>query len=292
MKYRITHTTRYRYSTSVSVCHNVVMLTPRTCLRMQVHEHQLQISPMPERTFQRNDMFGNVVRRFSLEESHTQLTITATSLVSVNSRAPSIDASSPACREISGSIIAQSDPQWLQVCPFVFDSPRIRRSAAFRDYAKPDLQSDRPVVDAVRALTSRIFQDFQYDKDATQVDTPTSVAFEAKNGVCQDFAHVGVACLRSHGIPARYVSGYLRTLPPEGKPRLVGADQSHAWFTVYCGPQLGWVDFDPTNDCLCAEDHVTVASGRDYSDVVPIKGVFLGGGEPALSVSVDVAPVD
>ena len=289
MRYRITHVTEYVYSTPVSVCHNVVMLTPRNCPRMVVHQHLLSINPSPDRTYQRIDMFGNVVRRFSLEESHARLTIEAVSDVTVKERVP--QASTATCAGIAAAISERRDPHWLEVAPFVFDSPRIRRDDPFREYAKTDLQPDRPVLEAARALTQRIFKDFRYDKDATQVDTPTSAAFAARHGVCQDFAHVGVACLRSHGIPARYVSGYRRTLPPAGKPRLVGADQSHAWLAVYCGAEVGWVDFDPTNDCLCGTDHVTVAGGRDYSDVVPIKGVFLGGGEPTLSVSVDVAPV-
>lgn len=292
MKYRITHTTAYKYSTPVSVCHNVVMLTPRDCQGLVVHQHRLAIEPGPDRTYQRQDMFGNVVQRFSLEESHTRLMIEAVSEVSVQDRSQLDGAASPTCRQIATGLAARTDARWLEVIPFVFDSPRIRRSEPFYAWAAADLQLDRPIVEAARALTKRIYTDFRYDKDATQVDTPTSVAFQARHGVCQDFAHVAVACLRSHGLAARYVSGYLRTLPPEGKPRLVGADQSHAWLSVYCGAALGWVDFDPTNDCLCATDHVTVASGRDYSDVVPIKGVFLGGGEPTLSVSVDVAPLE
>ncbi|MCR9199506.1 MAG: transglutaminase family protein [Planctomycetaceae bacterium] len=292
MKYRITHTTSYKYSTPVSVCHNVVMLTPHECPGLIVHQHQLAIEPGPARIHQRQDMFGNVVQRFSLEESHAKLVIKAVSEVSVQDRSDLAGVTSPTCRQVVAGLADRTDARWLDVIPFVFDSPRIRRSADFHAWASADLPPDRPIVEAALALTKHIYQEFRYDKDATQVDTPTSVAFEARHGVCQDFAHVGVACLRSHGIAARYVSGYLRTLPPEGKPRLVGADQSHAWLSVYCGETLGWVDFDPTNNCLCSTDHVTVASGRDYSDVVPIKGVFLGGGEPTLSVSVDVAPLD
>ena len=150
---------------------------------------------------------------------------------------------------------------------------------------------DQPILVALQSFCHQVYTDFSYDKEATAVDTLTEDAFNGRRGVCQDFAHIAVACLRSVGLPARYVSGYLRTVPPEGKERLVGADQSHAWVAVYCGPELGWVDFDPTNDCFCQTDHIPIAVGRDYSDVVPIKGVFLGGGEPTLTVSVDVEPV-
>ncbi|MEQ9410445.1 MAG: transglutaminase family protein [Fuerstiella sp.] len=290
MNYKITHTTNYRYSTPVSVCHNMVVLTPRPTDYLTVSSHRLSIRPIPISTEKRRDTFGNLLTRFSLEEHHSKLTITATSRVSVLPRDLPAAEATPTCDVVRAGIADASDPNWLAVVPFVFDSPRIQRSSVFADFAAPVVQGSRSVLTALTDLTRLIYTEFKYDKNATRVDTPTESAFENRHGVCQDFAHIAVACLRSLKMPARYVSGYLRTIPPPGKERLVGADQSHAWVSVWCGPGLRWVDFDPTNNCVCGTDHVPIAVGRDYSDVVPIKGVFLGGGEPELTVSVDVAP--
>lgn len=289
LNYSITHTTQYRYSSLVSVCHNVVTLCPLQNSNVKRHQFRLSIKPEPEVTAERVDMFGNVIQRFSLEESHSELTITATSRVSILPReSPSLE-DGPSCADVVAAIADRSNPNWLQVIPFTYNSPRIRRSSEFSDYAG-GLHKSRSVLKAAMDLTNKIYTEFEYDKDATQVDTPTKTAFDGRHGVCQDFAHIAITCLRSMGIPSRYVSGYLRTVPPPGKQRLVGSDQSHAWLSVYAGPELGWIDFDPTNDCLCGTDHIPIAVGRDYSDVVPIKGVFLGGGDPSLSVSVDVKP--
>jgi len=292
MQYKITHTTSYRYSSPVSICHNVVMLTPQPTEYLQVQSHRLNIVPSPGETTDRVDMFGNTATRFALEQSHSQLSITATSRVTVLPRQlPAVEASQT-CGQVQTAVSDRTDPNWLSVVPFLYDSPRIQRTSEFAGYAATLVEPQRPILAAMTSLNHQIYTDFKYDKNATKVDTPTKTAFDGRHGVCQDFAHVGVACLRSMNLPARYVSGYHRTHPPEGKERLVGADQSHAWFSVYCGSDLGWVDFDPTNDCLCGIDHIPIAVGRDYSDVVPIKGVFLGGGDPVLSVSVDVAPIE
>lgn len=237
-------------------------------------------------------MFGNFVHRFSLEENHSVLKIMAKSSVTVVHGESPMSQASPTCDEITMAAKSQADPNWLSVSPFFFDSPRVKRSNEFAAYADPSVQQNRPVLDAALDLTQRIYKDFKYDKDATLVDTPTELAFNGRHGVCQDFAHVAVACLRSCNLPARYVSGYLRTVPAPGTKRLIGNDESHAWFSVYCGRELGWVDFDPTNNCICGTDHVPIAFGRDYSDVVPVKGIFLGGGKTAMTVSVDVAPAE
>ena len=292
MQYKITHITSYKYSNPVSVCHNVVILSPQVNDFLEVSSQRLTIRPLPEAVSKRQDMFGNIVQRFSLEQNHSQLTITATSRVTVLPRAIPPAENAPTCASVIADIAQRIDPNWLDVMPFVMNSPRVIRNAEYLAYAAISLSSEKSVITAAMDLTHQIFTDFKYDKNATKVDTPTKVAFDGRHGVCQDFAHIAVACLRSFGLPARYVSGYLRTLPPPGKERLIGADQTHAWVSVYCGSQIGWVDFDPTNDCVCATDHIPIAVGRDYSDVVPIRGVFLGGGDPILSVSVDVAPVD
>lgn len=290
MDYTVTHSTIYRYSSPVNVCHNVLMLEPRNSSTLTCKRYELRIHPNPSVSVRREDMFGNVVQRFSLEENHSTLKITATSEVSVQPR--DLPASSPTCAEISVRCKLPTDPNWLQVSPFLFDSPRIKRSAEFTNYAAITSNPGTPIIEAALDLTQRIYTDFKYDKDATLVDTPTETAFSGRRGVCQDFAHIAVACLRASNLPAKYVSGYLRTTPEPGTKRLVGNDESHAWFSVYCGSQLGWVDFDPTNDCACGPDHVPIAHGRDYSDVVPVKGIFLGGGETSMSVSVDVSETD
>ncbi len=290
MNYVVTHSTTYRYSSPVNVCHNVLMLEPRASPSLKCNSYRLDILPQPKFTARREDMFGNFVHRFSLEENHSVLKITASSNVTVQADSVGLTGLSPTCQQVDTSCKTQADPNWLKVSPFFFDSPRIKRSADFASYATSMLRADRPITEAALELTQRIYADFKYDKDATLVDTPTATAFAGRHGVCQDFAHVAVACLRSCNLPARYVSGYLRTIPAPGTKRLIGNDESHAWFSVYCGSELGWIDFDPTNNCVCGTDHVPIAFGRDYSDVVPVKGIFLGGGKTTMSVSVDVAP--
>lgn len=292
MKYKITHTTTYQYSTPVSVCHNVVMISPRETPSGVCLSHRLNIRPAPQVSHRRTDVFGNLIHTFSIEENHRQLTITATSRVSVTERVLPPPETTETWESVGARLADRSNPGWLEVVPFLFDSPRIARSSVFGEYARASFDTHPTILAAALDLTHRLHVDFKYDKKATDVHTSTEQAFEQRRGVCQDFAHIGVACCRSVGLPARYVSGYLRTIPPAGKPRQIGGDASHAWFSIYCGEALGWLDFDPTNDCVCGTDHVTVAWGRDYDDVVPIKGVFLGGGDPLLSVSVDVAPVD
>ena len=289
MKYKITHTTTYAYGEPVAVCHNQVLLTPRTDARTSCHSHRLVIRPTPVTSSRRVDFFGNHVHTFAIEESHRKLAITATSRVTVEPPPPVEPAASTAWERVVAAVAEQTCDDWLDAWPFRGDSPRMKRGRDFANYAASCFTEGRPIVEAVLALTAQIFRDFKYDKQATTVDTPTADAFRVRRGVCQDFAHVQIACLRSLGVPARYVSGYLRTTPPKGQPRLIGADQSHAWVAAYCGA-AGWLDVDPTNNKVVSVDHVPLAVGRDYHDVAPIRGVFLGGGTHKLKVSVDVAP--
>jgi len=179
-------------------------------------------------------------------------------------------------------------PEVVEPYQFVFDSPQVRVSFELADYARESFKNGTPLLAGTKDLTRRIFTDFTYDPKATTVATPLEEVLMTRRGVCQDFAHLGIACLRSLGLPARYVSGYLRTRPPEGQPRLVGADASHAWFGVF-NPGTGWVDFDPTNNVQPAEEHITVAYGRDFGDVSPVAGILTGGGKHNVKVSVDVA---
>ncbi len=288
MKYKIVHTTNYAYSAPVSVCHNLLILTPREGGRISCTGHRLVIRPTPVATVRRTDYFGNYVHTFSLEEQHRSLTVTSTSRVVVKKDDRLAMGNGPPWEALRDAVQTQSDRNWLECAPFRFNSPRVFTAPEYKAYALASFSPGMPVVDGLLKLTARIHAEFAYDSRATNVKTPTSEVFEHRRGVCQDFAHVQLSCIRSLGLPCRYVSGYLRTRPPEGQKKLVGADQSHAWISAYCGEELGWIEFDPTNDCVAGMDHIPIAWGRDYSDVVPFRGAFIGGGKHTLNVSVDV----
>lgn len=290
MMYHVRHTTSYRYSEAVSVCHNELHLRPRHSPSQICHNYVLDLQPAPVMTNTADDYFGNHVVFFTIQEPHQRLTITANSTVEVRPRTwPRLQDTPPwehVCEHLHGERSASS----LDAYQYVFESPHVPLHAALQRYALPSFPPGRPLLEAVAELMRRIYTDFTYDPAATTISTPLRDVLEARRGVCQDFAHIYIGCLRTMGLAARYVSGYLVTQPPPGKPRLVGADASHAWVAVYC-PGIGWIDVDPTNNVLPSEQHITVAVGRDYSDVSPIKGVFLGGGLHTMNVAVDVTPV-
>jgi len=215
--------------------------------------------------------------------------VTAISEVAMETPPVSPAGSTPPWEEARDAVRRHGDEADLAAAPYSFDSPCIRRDDRLASYAAMSFTPGRPLLEASLELTSRIFHEFKYDPTATSVSTPTMEVFEKRRGVCQDFAHLEIGCLRSLGLAARYVSGYLLTDPRPGQPRLVGADASHAWLSVF-GPGLGWIDLDPTNNVIPAMRHVTLAWGRDYGDVCPIKGVFLGGGSHWMTVAVDVVP--
>jgi transglutaminase-like putative cysteine protease len=290
MQYEITHVTRYQYTSPVSVCHNLLTLSPRVCKQVSVLKHAIRIKPTPTVVTKWIDFFGNHVEAFSLDENHDELAITARSRVIVNQSSPPLLCNIASWSELVANLAAGTEPNWMEASAYMFDSPRVERLPIFRDYCQATFFANRDVVSAALSLCQQIHRDFKYDTTATNSATHVTQAFALKRGVCQDLAHIMIACLRSMGLAARYVSGYLRTLPPPGKARLVGADQSHAWVAVYCGPQSGWIDVDPTNNCLCNLDHIPIAWGRDYTDVVPVRGAFSGGGDSSINVSVDVAP--
>jgi transglutaminase-like putative cysteine protease len=289
MKYQITHTTRFHYTEAVPICHNEVRLTPRAAPTQQCESSRVLIHPTPARRDYRSDYFGNTVLAFSIQEAHDMLTVTASSSVRVTPTARPNEETSPGWEAVAQHVRADRSPAGLRVCEFAFDSVHVRRSDRLAEYARQSFSPGRPICEAALHLSQRIHREFEYDPRATSVNTPLEEAFAQRRGVCQDFAHIQIGCLRSLGLPARYVSGYLRTLPPPGQPRLIGADASHAWLSLYCG-ERGWIDLDPTNNSIPSVDHVTLAYGRDYSDVCPIKGVFVGGGQHGMTVSVDVAP--
>lgn len=284
MQYRITHRTSYRYGEPVALSRNRAHLAPRHGDGQAVAGFHLAVDPLPADHRSGPDAFGNRVDAFVVQEPHTALVITASSTVTVE-RPPAPD---PLASEPWESLAGRILP--LDVEEYRWDSPLITCSADLFAFARESLTPGRPVLDAALALTRAIHRGFAYDQRATTVETPVHKALELRRGVCQDFAGVLIGALRSAGLPARYVSGYLETDPPPGRARLVGADASHAWAQVWCG-NSGWIDLDPTNGCIPGDRHITVAWGRDFSDVSPVRGMVLGGGRSDVAVSVDVARV-
>ena len=278
------HTTTYLYSAPVSVCHTEVHLAPRDGRNQRVLEHRLSVVPMPGATFRHQDYFGNEVTYFSIHEPHQTLTISAASVIEMEPADPLEPCLTPAWEEARAGKWRHTDGRELEAYQFVFPSPRIAPAPEFADYAGPSFTPGRPLLEAAVDLCHRIYTEFHYDVQATTVATSVTEVLQSKRGVCQDFAHFAIACLRSLGLASRYVSGYLRT------GELIGSQASHAWVSVYC-PGLGWLDLDPTNDQLADGNHVTLAWGRDYSDVAPVKGVAIGGGQQVVNVAVTVAPV-
>jgi len=287
MTYNVLHRTLYEYSTPVAVSHHVARLEPRTTNAQTRESFSLKIFPEPTLRRTRQDYFDNPLCFFSIQEVHRRLEIITRSRVTVNSAKPVPVESSPAWEKVAALFRDPVSPDVVEPFQFVFDSPQVRASLELAAYARESFADETPVLAGARELTRRLFTDFKYDPQATTVATPLEEVWQKRRGVCQDFAHLGIACLRSLGLPARYVSGYLRTRPPEGKPRLVGADASHAWFAVYCHG-VGWVDFDPTNNVQPADEHITVAYGRDFGDVSPVAGILTGGGDHEVKVAVDV----
>ncbi len=290
MTYNLVHKTIYEYAEPVTVSHHAARVEPRTLPHQRVENFSLHIGPTPAVSKPRVDFFGNQVCGFSIQEIHQRLEITATSRVTVAATTPPVPALSPDWESVVKLFSDPVSPEVVAPYQFVFDSPLLAASPELADYTRESFAAQTPLLVAVADLNRRIFSDFKYDPTATTVATPLAEVLAKRRGVCQDFAHLTIAGLRSLGLPARYVSGYLRTRPPAGQPRLVGADASHAWFAVFC-PNVGWVDFDPTNNLMPAEEHITIAFGRDYADVSPVSGVITGGGAHEVKVSVDVAEV-
>jgi len=290
MDYRVSHTTTYRYAEPVSICHNELRLTPRNRPGQSTLRSQLLVEPTPSTLRTHVDYFGNAVTFLTLQEPHDRLTITAMSQVAVNPLPPPAIADTPAWEAVAARLRRERTAEMVGASELVFESPHVRIDDEVRRFAAPSFPAGRAVLPAVLELTQRIHDACTYDPEATTVATPVAEVLRERRGVCQDFAHLELACLRSLGLAARYVSGYIKTVPSATKARLVGADASHAWLAVYV-PDLGWVDVDPTNDQIAGGEHVTLAWGRDYGDVPPVKGVVLGGGEHTMRVAVDVVPV-
>jgi transglutaminase-like putative cysteine protease len=280
MKFEVVHTTHYEYSEAVSISHHLARLVPRTLSRQRCTQHELRIDPEPGVTATHDDYFGNPTTFFVMQSAHRHLTVRARSIVEL--AAPSLPSES-----VPWEASADRSQMPIDAMECVVDSPSSRLRASLGEYARRSFLPGRPFVEAVADLTSRIHSDFTYAPGTTNVATPLGQVLESKRGVCQDFARFEIGCLRALGVPARYVSGYLETVPRPGAPRLLGSAASHAWLAVYC-PEIGWIDVDPTNNFFPRETHVTLAWGRDFDDVSPLRGVILGGGEHLLHVSVDV----
>ena len=283
MRYRVRHRNRYQYVHPVSLSHSHATLLPRDTLNQQVLSARLTILPGTDDVHERQDLFGNRVSRFSIEEVHTELNVLAETEVEVRSNRVDLSRD-PDITDQSG-IPAKTR---LYCRPSLYVPIGIPEIQQFADQCFTD---GCGLIEGTRALNERIFHEFVYDQHFSDVETPVGLVLSERRGVCQDFAHLMLACLRSKGIASRYVSGYLETDPPEGQPKLMGADASHAWVSVFV-PGTGWIDFDPTNGLLPSDRHVTLAWGRDYADVVPLKGLMTGGGQHALEVSVDVTPFE
>jgi transglutaminase-like putative cysteine protease len=289
MLYEITHTSVYSYRDPVSVSFHVLRLNPRQLPQQHCLGHKLHIEPAPATLAAHDDYFGNRVSYVSVQGAHRKLSVKSSSKVEITRTPRPAPEETPAWETVREFCRGSQIGTCLDASEFLFDSPFIKPHEAFADYAAESFPSARPMLASVLDLSRRIHHDFKFDPKATTIATPLEEVLRNRRGVCQDFAHLQIACLRSIGLPARYVSGYLETDPPANKPRLIGADASHAWVSFFCSG-IGWIDVDPTNNLLPDSRHVTLAWGRDYSDVSPIHGVLLGGARHTLHVSVDVGP--
>ncbi len=289
-RYRVRHVTRYEYQESVELAQHVLHLEPRSVPQRQTAAWSLVVTPEPAVVARHLDSFGNPVTYLSLQEPHVFLQIASEIEVEVRS-IPALDfVATPSWEAVASALAVASDAAARRAAAFAHSSPRIPLSSALRDYGAASFVPGRPIGEAAVDLVHRIYQDFVFDPVATTVTTPLADVLNSRRGVCQDLAHVAIGCLRAWGLAARYVSGYLRTIPPEGGAPLQGADASHAWISIWCGGDC-WLDIDPTNDQTASLDYMTVAWGRDYDDVSPARGILFGGRDHTLAVMVDVEPM-
>ncbi|MGP6457866.1 transglutaminase family protein [Pseudomonas parakoreensis] len=292
--YQIFHDTCYHYDSPVSLAQQLAHLWPRECTWQRCTEQQLLISPQPTTRRDELDVFGNPLTRLAFERPHDELQVNARLTVEVLARPLADFNLSPAWEQTRNALTYSSQPlsaEMLEACRYRFQSPYVHLKRSFVEFSESCFPPGKPLLLGVQALMQKIFSEFTFDAEATQVATPLVEVLERRRGVCQDFAHLMLACVRSRGLAARYISGYLLTQPPPGQPRLIGADASHAWVSVFC-PVSGWVDFDPTNNVQPALEHITLAWGRDFSDVSPLRGVILGGGSHDPEVRVTVMPLE
>ncbi|MES2509405.1 MAG: transglutaminase family protein [Pseudomonadota bacterium] len=299
MLLHVVHETHYLYTPAVENAHHVVHLKPIDHASQVLQSHKLRISPTPAQQRDVPDVYGNYRTFFSLQTSHDSLSVVADSIVETSPvQAPDFGGPAPSWEQVRDQFRYSAGAAWNGASEFLFASPYVPRDDAFVQFARPSFTPGRPLPEAAHDLMERIHSGMVYESNSTEVSTPALVALRQGKGVCQDFAHIMVACCRAMGLPARYVSGYMLTKPPPGMPRLIGSDASHAWASVYCPGAAGsnaaghWLDFDPTNDRPPGEDYVTLATGRDFLDVSPMRGVIRGGARHVLDVAVTVEPVE
>ncbi len=285
----ISHVTHYDYASRVDLAMHLLHLQPLSRADQQLEDFRLDIDPPATRNQASLDYFGNPQHHLTLTTPHHALTVRAESRVRRLAAATPKPSVSPAWESVRTAMRYRAGQPWLPAAEFCFPSAFVPLHPAFQAYAQLEFTPGRPLLEAAIGLMARIHHEFTYATASTDLTTPALEAFSRRQGVCQDFAHIMIACLRSLGLPARYVSGYLLTQPPPGQPRLLGVDASHAWLAVWC-PQHDWVELDPTNNLIAAQSHAVIACGRDYADVAPLRGVIQGGGSHTLSVAVSVAP--
>jgi transglutaminase-like putative cysteine protease len=292
MKYRLIHKTEYKYEEPVNNYHSLLCLTPRTLSQQLCRDFSIKVTPEPSEIVERTDFYGNTTHYFSLHSSHKTLTVLTSGIVErlIETTGSPVTLSQVTCAEAREAFLTDRSLK-ISLLEYTLPSPLVKWDQVIKNYAADCFQEDRSLYECVQALSSKIFREFKFVSDFTTIHTPIREVLSAKKGVCQDFSHLAIACIRSFGFAARYVSGYLETLPPPGKTKLQGSDASHAWISVFI-PDYGWCDFDPTNNVVPGERHITTAWGRDYSDVPPLKGIIFSYGKHTLKVEVDVIPID
>lgn len=292
MQYDLSLTLESTFPGSTDHARNTVRVLPLTLPnRQSLTTGMVQVSPAPDERLDRMDFFGNAVTEIAFRQPLTELRVVLRARVSCEAPPPARDVS-PGLMGLTAELSECRDLAPGSPLHYLADSPRVAFHPDFDRFARETLQKGQTVLQILQDLGQRLHRDMRFDAEATDVDTPPLEAFENRHGVCQDFSHIMIACLRCLGIPAGYVSGFLRTLPPEGQERLEGADAMHAWIRAWCGAELGWVEYDPTNDLMVSTDHIVVGYGRDYGDVAPLKGVLRTSGGQTGTHRVDVIPVE
>lgn len=290
MFYRVSHGSTFHYTDPVSLSHHLLHLTPRVAANQTCRNSHILVDPAPAINNEDTDYFGNPINFLIIQQPHTTLNIKMVSEIEVRATTAPVSGKSEPWDQVRDRLKTDTAPESLDAYQYTYSSPFTTAGNPVQEYASASFPHGRPIIEGAKEFCERIFKDFIYDGSATDISTPVNDVLKNKRGVCQDFAHLQIAGMRQLGIPTRYVSGYIRTYPPEGQERLTGADASHAWLSVWCGKD-GWIDFDPTNNMIPGEEHITVAWGRDYGDVSPINGVIVGSGSHEVDVAVDVQPL-
>ncbi len=288
MEYQITHITEYEYFQPIAICHNIAKLLVRNTSDQQSIKTNINISPEPDRISEYVDFFGNKVLYFAIQQEHKKLTVSIQSIIEKTISSPiQVNIYSDLAWNEIPALLLDVTPEHITAKQFISETDYTKTSSEIHEYALKSFINGRSFFESTKELMQRIYTDFEFKPGSTNVTTPLIEVMKERKGVCQDFAHLAIACVRSVGLPARYVSGYIETAAPEGKEKLFGVDASHAWFSIYI-PNTGWIDFDPTNNIIPSQQHITIGWGRDYADITPLKGVIVSSGKHKLSVSVDV----